>query len=92
MVSIHYFSTVHNYSTISFPLKQNNNPVATEKLYLSIIYHFFSLDTVNIKECDLIFRIITLWFSESLLPLYNPVLQSETDDVSTCNKIAFKTF
>ena len=34
-----------------------------------------SLDTVDFTECDLMLRITTLWFSESISPL------SETDDV-----------
>ena len=41
--------------------------------YISI--NVLSLDTVDFKECDPMFRITTLWFSESISPL------SETYDV-----------
>ena len=55
-------------------------------LFKKIDSHFFfpdiyyipinilSLDTVDVTECDLMLRITTLWFSESISPL------SETDD------------
>lgn len=38
-------------------------------------HQFALLDTVNSTECDPIFWITTLWFSDSVSPL------SETDDV-----------
>ena len=47
--------------------------VCLDIYYISI--NVISLDTVDFKECESILRITTLWFSESISPLF------ETDDV-----------
>ena len=63
------------------PNQQNHIILHLDLYYIScmpfyyIPINFISLDTVDFTECDLMLRITTLWFSESISPL------SETVDV-----------
>ena len=55
----------------------HRSPEKTDQINKHFYYipiNVISLDTVDFTECDPMFRITTLWFSESISPL------SETDD------------
>lgn len=86
-------------STTEFQRTNYHNTSTSSQIFI-ILYHFYFISlythqfslliTVNFTKCDLIFRITTLWFSDSVSPLSKLMTQYALNNV--CILTQFKIF